>query len=89
MTYELWLEKKTLTEIGLERKLTQTTVEGHIARLVEEGKILITDVLSKEKIDGLALVFEDYTGGGLADLKEKVGEKFSYGELRIFKATLS
>lgn len=88
ITYEIWLEKKSISAIAKERKLTPTTVEGHIARLIEEGKVSMNEVLSEEKIKALTELFESYTGGGLSDLKEKGGEKFSYGELRIFKASL-
>lgn len=88
ITYELWKEKKSIQVIAHERKLTPTTIEGHMARLIEEGKVNITEVLAEEKIKGLAVLFEDYKGGGLADLKEQCGETFSYGELRIYKAHL-
>lgn len=88
ITYELWLEKKTLEEIVRERKLTLTTVQGHMARLIEEGKVAITDVLSDDRIKSLEILFEGYTGGNLSDMKEKAGEDFSYGELRIFRGSL-
>lgn len=88
ITYEMWLDKKSLDEIVQERKLTITTVQGHMARLIEEGKVSITEVLSDDKIRSLEILFEGYTGGNLSDMKEKAGENFTYGELRIFRGSL-
>jgi PIF1-like helicase/Helix-turn-helix domain len=88
ITYELWIDKKSLEDIVQERKLTLTTVQGHMARLIEEGKVAITEVLSDDKIRSLETLFEGYTGGNLSDMKEKAGEDFSFGELRIFRGSL-
>ncbi len=84
----MWLDKKSLDEIVQERKLTITTVQGHMARLIEEGKVFIAEVLSDDKIRSLEILFEGYTGGNLSDMKEKAGENFTYGELRIFRGSL-
>lgn len=88
ITYELWLDKKTLEEIVHERKLTMNTVQGHMARLIEEGKVGISDILPDDKIKFLDVLFEDYSGGTLTEMKEKAGDSFSYGELRIYKGSL-
>ncbi len=86
ITYELWLEKKSPSEIAIERKLTPTTIHGHLARLIEEEKVDINDVLSDDKIRALGKLFDECTDSGLAEIKERAGDEFSYGEIRMFKA---
>jgi nucleoside-triphosphatase THEP1 len=88
ITYQLWLEKKSIMTIAQERKLTPTTIEGHLARLIAEEKIAMEEVLTDDKIKALSKLFEGFEGGGLAELKEKAREDFSYGELKIFKASI-
>ena len=89
ITYELWLEKKSSHEIAIERKLSTTTVEGHLARLIEDDKIAITDVMKDNKIRALEAIFEGSDIGNLTEMKEKVGDKFSYGELKIYRASIA
>jgi uncharacterized protein YpbB len=88
ITYDLLLENKSLSEIAHERKLTPTTIEGHYARLIEEGKVDITKVMSVDTYEALAKLFDGYTGPGLSDLKEKAGDTFSFGQLRMYKASI-
>jgi hypothetical protein len=45
-------------------------------------------VLPEDKIKELAAAFEGYNEETLNGLKEQVGEKFTWGELRLFKASL-
>ena len=87
-THELWLEKNSIKEIAILRKLTIQTIGSHIAKLIETETISITDVLPKEKIQELAEAFKDYKEESLNGLKERHGEKFSWVELKMFKASL-
>ena len=87
-TYELWLEKNSIKEIAAIRKLTTQTIGGHIAKLIETQTISITDVLPEEKIQELAEAFTDYKEETLNALKEQYGDKFTWDELKMFKASL-
>lgn len=87
-TYELWLEKNTIKEIAAIRKFTPETILGHLTKLIQEQTITINDVLPEDKILDLAEVFKEYNGESVSPLKEKHGEKFTWEELRMFKASL-
>ncbi|WP_310379157.1 helix-turn-helix domain-containing protein [Flavobacterium sp.] len=87
-TYELWLEKNTIKEIAAIRKFTPETILGHLTKLIQEQTITINDVLPQDKILDLAEVFKEYNGESVSPLKEKHGEKFTWEELRMFKASL-
>ncbi len=73
----------TIEEIAKERELVPSTIEGHLAKAVESGRISIfkfvtpEEVLSIEK--ALAGMPEDFTS---KDLFEALAGKFSYGKLR-------
>lgn len=87
-TYELWLQKNTIKEIAEIRKLTNQTIAGHIAKLIEAEKVSISDVLPDERIREIAEIFKDYDGESLNPLKEKYGDKITWDELKFYKASL-
>ncbi len=86
-TYELWLDKNTVKEIARIRKLTQQTIWGHFAKLIEAQKINISDVLPENKRQELTQLFDNYKEDSLNNLKEQVGNAFSWDELKMFKAS--
>ncbi len=88
-TYELWLEKKSVEEIAVLRKLSVQTIDGHLIRLIQAGSIAIADVLPEDKLVELSLAFRGYKEESLNSLKEQVGEKFTWEELKMFKASLN
>lgn len=49
-TFELWQQKKTIEEIAQKRVLTVTTISTHLAKLVEQKRIDIADLMSLERI---------------------------------------
>ena len=87
-TYELWLDKNSIKEIAAIRKLTTQTIGGHIAKLIQIETISITDVLTEQKIQELAEAFKGYKEETLNGLKEQYGDKFTWDELKMFKASL-
>ena len=87
-TYELWQQKNSIKEIAGIRKLTVGTIYGHFVKLIEDKLVNITDILSKEKTVSLAQAFDGYNEESLNILKEQVGEKFTWDELKMFKASL-
>ncbi|WP_294820286.1 helix-turn-helix domain-containing protein [uncultured Flavobacterium sp.] len=87
-TLELWQQRLSVADIARMRKLTETTIEGHLAKLVESGKVEIADVLPDDRIGELKAAFEGYDGQSLGSLKEKFGEQFSWGELRLYRASM-
>ena len=87
-TFELWKQQKTIQEIAEIRKLNTQTIGGHLAKLIENKSITISDVLSEEKIKALAEVFIGFTGDSVGALKEKHGDDFSWDELKMYKASL-
>ncbi|HLN95259.1 MAG TPA: helix-turn-helix domain-containing protein [Flavobacterium sp.] len=87
-TYELWCEKRSVREIAELRSLTTQTINGHIAKLVEARAIALHEVLPEERIAELAQIFEGYEDPSLGPLKERHGDRFTWDELKLYKAGL-
>lgn len=87
-TFELWQQQLSVAEIASIRKLTEQTIGGHLAKLIEAKSIKISEVLPEDKIAELAEAFKGFEGNSVTELKEKYGEKFSWDELKMFKASL-
>ena len=85
-TYDLWLKNNSIEAIAIARKLTKQTITGHIAKLIEAGKIEIKDVLPSLLLEKLEKAFEGYTEESLNPLKENHGSEFSWDELKMYKA---
>jgi len=88
ITFELWLKKKSIQEIADFRKLTPQTIYGHLAKLIAQKKIRITEIIPKNRIKDLEKAFENYGDKTISDIKSEVGDSISWEELRLFKATL-
>jgi uncharacterized protein YpbB len=87
-TYELWQQNNSVKEIAAIRKLTTQTIHSHLAKLIENQNISISDVLPEDRINELAKAFEGYTEDSLNPMKEKYGDTFTWDELKLFKAGL-
>jgi hypothetical protein len=87
-TFELWQQKNSIKEIAAIRKLTTQTICNHLAKLIESQTISISDVLPEDKIEELAKIFKGFKGDTVGELKEKYGEKFTWDELKMYKASI-
>ena len=92
-TYETTLELvkagNTIEQIARERQLSVGTISTHCARLLQQEKIELRDIMDKEKRNALYDLFEDhYEGGSLTPLKDHVGDEFTWDELKLYQASL-
>jgi uncharacterized protein YpbB len=88
-TYELWVAKNSIQDIATIRKLTTATIEGHLVKLIQSKKVKVQDILPNDKITELSEAFKHYKEESLNAMKEQFGEKYSWDELRMFKASLN
>ena len=85
-TFELWQQKNSIKEIAAIRKLTPQTIYGHFAKLIESEQVQLSAILPEDKIDALSKVFKGFKGESLVELMEKYGDKFTWNEMRMYKA---
>lgn len=87
-TLAMLKDGKTVEEIARERQLGETTIYGHCVRLIRLEKLELDEVLECDRINEIAAIFDDYDGMSLTPLKEKVGDDFSWEELKLYQASL-
>jgi hypothetical protein len=91
-TYEQTLillkEGNAVSEISTKRLLGESTIYNHIAKLIQEEKIAIQQIFSEDKLEELENVFKKFDNENITSIKEKTGNKFSWDELKLFKASL-
>lgn len=88
-TYELWVEKKSIEDIATIRVLTKQTIYSHFVKLIQTKAVSISEVLPEDKMQDLATAFAGYKEESLNALMEKHGDKFSWEEARMYKASLN
>jgi hypothetical protein len=58
-----------------------------LAILIKAEKLELKDVLSEKRIRDLENMFGDYEGTSLGPLKEKLGNKVTWDELKLYQAS--
>jgi len=78
-----------LDEITLNRNLSLNTIYGHIEKLILAGEnIHIEKLVKKEKIEMISSAVLEMGGETLKPIKERLGDNYSYGEIRIVRAKM-
>ena len=88
-TLELWKQNLSIYEIAKQRKLTPQTIYNHFTKLIQMEIVQLSDILPEDKISDLRAAFKAFKGESLGELKEIHGDKFSWDELKLFKASLN
>lgn len=79
----LFKEGKSIAEIAKERKLTQSTIEGHLAHYIAKGKIKASEVLSEQKLSKIVAAILKLKSIKMNDIREHLGAGYAYGEIKI------
>ncbi len=70
-------------EIATNRGLAKTTIEGHLANFIATGEIDITELIPKKRYLTLKSIMEKENFDSLSEIKNKVGDLYTYGEIRL------
>ncbi len=87
-SFRLFREGKTIADIAKERRLTMSTIEGHLAKFVLRGDIKIEELVSQEKIMLIEPLLSSFDGGSVNPIKQQLGDAVSFGEIRLVIASL-
>jgi hypothetical protein len=87
-SFRLFQEGKSVKEIAAERKLTVSTIEGHLAYYVQTGDIRIEQLLSPNQIVIIEPVVRNMTGKTLTEIKNELGDRASFNEIRLVLASI-
>ncbi|MDO9098887.1 MAG: RecQ family ATP-dependent DNA helicase, partial [Candidatus Methanoperedens sp.] len=89
VTLEMLNQDMDLDEITLKRNLSLNTIYGHIENLIIAGEnINIEKLVKKEKIEMISSAILELGGETLKPIKERLGDNYSYGEIRLVRAKM-
>lgn len=83
LTFQLFEQGKTISEIALERGLVKETVIGHLAKFAEQGLLDISRVITSDKIKAFESVFKNDPKETLTEWKNALPNDFEFNEIRI------
>lgn len=87
ITWKMYKKRMSIEEIAKERDLTISTIEGHMAKFVKEGKLSVFKFVSKEEYKAASEFFR--AGGTLKEAYDALEGNISYGLLRIVQAAMN
>jgi hypothetical protein len=84
LTLESWNQHKDLDKVAKERGLAKQTIFGHMTKLVSEKEINISDLIPLERLYEMDTLYTSTMNGlSLKEMKEIVGDTYSYEELKL------
>lgn len=83
ISFDFFKEGLSIKEIAEKRGLVLSTIEGHLAHFVSEGELDISKLFAKEKLKKGIRIVKNTNFESFSELKEVLGDEFSYGELRL------
>ena len=76
-------------EIAGLRKLSLTTIEGHLAEAIDAGELRdLTRLVSMSKRSAIEAAIVELGDGLLAPLRFRLGEEYTFGEIRYVRSAL-
>ena len=79
----LYKKGNSVQEIARLRQLSSNTIEGHLAHFITDGTLKVQQFVSDEKMKMIEKAIETHGDIALSPIKNELGEKVSYGEIRM------
>lgn len=86
-TLELFREGMSMEQIASSRQLSMNTINTHFVNLIRQEKVELNEVVAPERIRQLAEYFEGMGTTSLSQLKEQLGDKVTWEELKLYQAS--
>lgn len=87
VSYELFLQGKSIEEIAKERELVSGTVAGHLEYYIHLGKVRPEQVVAADKLSKIAhYVEQNGTSQSLTVMKVALGDDVSYADIKLAMA---
>jgi uncharacterized protein YpbB len=85
LSFRLFKEGKTIEDIAIVRSLTANTVFNHLVAYVEEGKMLLEEIIDEQKIKWIQKAIDNMPDKGLAEIIAALDNAVTYDEVRAVK----
>jgi uncharacterized protein YpbB len=81
-TLTLIRQEHSVSDIARKRELAISTIEGHVAMLVKTGEVNILQVIDEAKLNKIVAAIGNKSASSLTVVKAKLGDEYSFGEIR-------
>lgn len=88
ITKEMFDKGMSVEVIAKARGLAVSTIYGHLARMVEQGVLDASQIVTEEKYNEILDYFESTFDPNVAAAKDVLGEDYQYGEIKAVLAEL-
>ena len=88
LSLELFKKGMSMTEIAQSRGITLSTIENHMATFVKSGTIDISNLIPEYKLLPLQKHILNHPGHRSKEIKEAMGDDYSYGEIKLVMASV-
>lgn len=82
-TFDLFIDGLSVEQIADKRKMSVSTIVGHLCTYIAEGAIEPTDILDPDRVETMAEYFQKTRSKSLSAAHEFLGGQYSYDELKI------
>ena len=87
ISFQMYRSGMPVNEIAASRGLAISTVEGHLAKFIESGELDLHEVVEPRKAEVIrSVLLEMGSSEAVGPVKAKLGNEFSYGEIRAVMA---
>ena len=88
VTYELFKSGLSITDIAEKRGLVQGTIESHLTSYIANGDLEISELMDKKKFEKAKRLIQSAGYERLSEVKDILGDDYSWGELRMIIAAI-
>jgi hypothetical protein len=89
ISLELFLEGNSIADVAARRSMSLTTIESHLTTFITTGELDIAVLVPENKVARIRAVIEEIGGTALTPFKEKLGDEYSFGEIKAVTGYLA
>jgi hypothetical protein len=82
LSFDMFLDGKSINDIATARSMAVTTIEGHLANFIGTGELKIDQFLDPNKINLISRYFLEKKDYHLGPAKQDLGAEVSYSDLK-------
>lgn len=88
ISYQMYVDGKTIAEIAKERNLVPATIESHLLKYVAVGQLNAELFVTADKLRTITRHISEHPENGITQLKNELGDHYSYTEIKAALAYL-
>lgn len=86
LSYAMFKEGKTIEEIAEKQGFVSSTIQGHLSKYVENGKIAIEELMDISKAKKISEYWKEHEEATLSEAYHFFEEKYGWNELRMARS---